>query len=217
MINGMIQHMYFDKGTDFSASDFTQPSYKMWVKHNCKKNEDDKQGFKAFVGSLIHKASYEYPEVDVVKEFSGVINVSGYTIGGSIDRLAFRDEKWFVEDLKSSGLYPAKKAFKEPSESWTIQLSIYKLIASRYGFHMAGDGVIHQYVMGFQKNKDGMEEYNKIEIPLMSQDGVISMLKNRIKIAVGTVAPVNDCPRYLCDSYCSYNKSCPANNLLKEI
>ena len=219
-INDMVVSDYHDKGTDFSASDFTRPTYQLWVSKNCKKNEDDKQSLPAWVGQLVHDASYRTPEIGVIKEFSptATIDIGDgelVSIGGSIDRIEHvLDNLWQIADIKTQGMYPAKKAFKAGGEEkWTIQLSVYRWLLDKYGFKTTDVGTIHQYVMGFQKNKDGMEEYNKLEISLMSIEQTEEMMLNKIDIATGEEPRYNDCPtQWMCESYCSYNKSCPHYN-----
>ena len=210
-INGMVVSDYHDKGTDFSASDFTKPLYQLWVSKNFPKNSDEKQGFKPWVGQLIHDASYNHAEVDVVKEFSFIINHDlDATVGGSVDRCVYEDGVWVIEDLKSQGNYPAQKAFKEPSESWITQLSIYRLGMATRGFNVANYGIIHQYVMGYQKKKGSdMQEYNKIEIPLMSSEATQAIISTGINVARNSLPPAMDCATYLCKDYCSYSHACP--------
>ena len=212
-INDMIVSDYFDKGVDFSASDFTRPNYQLWVSRNYDKNKDEKQSLPAWVGQLVHKASYDFPEVNVIKEYSPVVDFGSFTIGGSVDRIVKVGCQWVVEDIKTQGMYPAKKAFKEPDEKWVKQLSIYNFLLQRHGFNMASHGVIHQYVMGYQKNKDGMNDYNKIEIPLMTLEETIEMIDNKVDIATADDEPIfKDCPEWMCESYCSYSQNCPHHN-----
>ena len=214
-INGMIQGDYFDKGTDFSASDFVGPLYQLWVKKNFPKNTDEEQGFKPWLGQLIHQASYEHPEVNVVKEFSFVLHHDIDTsIGGSVDRCALDEYGvWHIEDLKSQGNFPAQKSFKEPSDSWIKQLSIYKLGMESCGFKVSDGAVIHQYVMGFQKKKGSdMKEYNKIDITLMSEADTVDLINTGINVARNSLPPMMDCAKYLCKDYCSWNQACPSYN-----
>ena len=208
-INDMIVSDYHDKDVDFSASDFCLPDYKLWVKKNLPKNEDCKQNFKAWVGQLIHKASYDFPEIDVIKEFSFKFAYDlDTTIGGSIDRVVYKDGLWEIQDIKTQGMYPAKKSFKEPDEKWITQLSIYRYGLIKYGFAVSLNATIHQYVMGFQKNKDGMEEYNEIPIRLLETHDVEKLIQHKINIANGDKPLMVDCQPYLCKEYCDYNKSC---------
>lgn len=218
-INDMIVSDYHDKGADFSASDFTIPTYQLWVKKNCVKNEDDKQSLPAWVGQLVHKASYDFPEVGVIKEFSFVrtLNIGDgeiVTIGGSIDRIEYDEyDVANIADIKTQGNYPAKRAFKDGGkEEWSTQLGIYRWGAEPYGIKACSTGVIHQYVMGFTKNKDGMQEYNKIEIHLDEPHIIEEMMLNKIDIATGEEPLFKDCPVWMCESYCSYNQSCPSHN-----
>lgn len=213
-INGMIKGDYFDKQVDFSASDFCKPNYQLWVSKHYEKN-DEQQSFKPWVGQLIHKASYDHPEIDVIKEFSfKFVHDMEHTIGGSIDRIAKLDNgQWQIEDLKTMGNFPATKAFKEPKEEWITQLSIYNYaMALVHKFDMAHTGIIHQYVLGYQKNSKLPEykEYNKIEIELMRMQEVSDMIDEKIAIALGDIAPVFDCQVWACD-YCSYSKNCPSS------
>ncbi len=218
-INGMVVSDYFDKQVDFSASDFTTPLYQLWVKKNFPKNTDEEQGFKPWVGQLIHDASYRHPEVNVIKEFSFVLHHDIDTsIGGSVDRCALDEYGvWHIEDLKSQGYFPASKSYKEPSDSWIKQLSIYKLGMESCGLKVSDTGVIHQYVLGYQKKKGSdMQEYNKIEILLMSEADTVDMINTGINVARNSLPPQNDCAKYLCSSYCSWNQNCPSysqNNL----
>jgi len=212
MVNDMIKSDYYDKGTDFSVTDFTKNDYQLWVKYNFEK-DNKPQGFKPWVGQLIHKASYDTPETNVIKEFSGVFKIGNQTIGGSIDRLVYDNGLWVVEDLKSQGMYPAKGAFKAVPDYWITQLSIYKyMMSTEYNFKVDTRGVIHQYVMGFQKNKDGMEEYNRLTLQLLTNDEVVTLLKRKVEVAMSEEAPAMDCQiKWQCD-YCDYNNNCPYKN-----
>ena len=212
-INDMIVSDYHDKGTEFSASDFTNPLYKLWVSKNFEKNKDEKQSFKAWNGQLIHKASYDFPEIDVIKEFSFVLTHDLDTqVGGSVDRCTFLNGKWQIEDIKTMGNFPAKKAFKEVKQEWIIQLSIYKLGMESRGLSVSNFGVIHQYVMGYQKDSKlpDYKEYNRIIIALLSKEETLELIEQGVQVARNSIAPVVDCPKYLCKDYCSFNKSCPA-------
>lgn len=214
-INGMVVSDYFSKNTDFSASDFTLPDYKLWIKKNLPKNKDVQQGYKAWVGQLVHKASYDYPETDVIKEFSFNQNIDlQYSIGGSIDRVVIDNfNKSTIEDLKTMGNFPATKAFKDGKEEWVIQLSVYSWAMSSYGFNMNSHGIIHQYVMGYQKNKNLEEykEYNKIKIDLMSKQQTEDMMLKKINVSTQKLPPLLvDCQKWMCKDYCDYNKACPS-------
>lgn len=211
-IHSWIQSDYKDKGTDFSASDFSKPNYQLWVSKNFEKNKDDEQGFKACVGQLVHQASCDSFEVGVIKEVSFVSLVGKYTVGGSMDRLAWNKEYsgWQVEDIKTQGMYPAKASFKNNPDSWTSQLSIYAYMADDHGIKTLGQGVIHQYVMGFQKNKDGMEEYNKIDVDLyIDHKNTRDMMIKKMDMAKSKTPPDMDCKTYMCADYCSHSNSCP--------
>ena len=211
MINDMIVSDYFSKDSDFSASDFCKPLYQLWVSKNFPKNEDDKQGFKPWVGQLIHDASYRHPEIDVVKEFSFILHHDlDVTVGGSVDRCVFVNGIWQIEDLKSMGNFPAQKAFKEPKQEWIVQESIYKLGMESRGFNVADTGVIHQYVLGYQKKKGSdMQEYNRLEIPLLSSDETREIINTGVNVARNSLPPLMDCATYLCKDYCSFNQACP--------
>jgi len=211
-INGMVVSDYHSKGTEFSASDFTRPNYQLWVSKNHPKNEDEDQGFKAWVGQLIHDASYNHAEVDVVKEFSFIYNVDlDAEVGGSVDRCSYSNGKWTIEDLKSMGNFPAQKAYEHGKHEWITQLSIYRVGMESRGFDMSHDGVIHQYVMGYQKKKGStMQEYNKIDIELLTTDETVQMMRDKIDMSRNKIAPMFDCMKYMCADYCSYNKACPS-------
>ena len=210
-INGMIISQYFDKQVDYSATDFTRPNYQLWAVKNMPNNED-KQGFEPWVGQLIHNASYNYPEKDVIKEFSFEITYDlEWTIGGSIDRIERIDDTWYIADIKTQGMFPAKNAFAKGKDEWVTQLSIYAWAMRRYGFNVSDTGIIHQYVLGYQKNKDGMDRYNKILIKLHDDDVVEYMIQAKIEASLKE--PVScDCPKYLC-GYCPVNKSCSRSNV----
>lgn len=209
----MIVSDYHNKHSDFSASDFCRPLYQLWVSKHFDKNYDDKQNFKAWTGQLIHKASKDFDEVDVVKEFSFILNYDFNTIGGSVDRCVFENGEWYIEDLKTMGNFPAQKAFAEPKKEWIIQLSIYRIGMISRGFKVSKKGIIHQYVMGYQKKKGSdMKEYNRIQIDLLDIDEVYEILNTGINVAQNKEAPVCDCKKYLCSDYCSYNASCPEYN-----
>jgi len=213
-INGMVVSDYHSKGTEFSASDFTRPNYQLWVSKNHPKNEDEDLGFKAWVGQLIHDASYNHAEVDVIKEFSFIYNHDiDATVGGSVDRCSYRNGLWHIEDLKTMGNFPAQKAFAEPKEDWVKQLSIYKLGMSSRGLSVSSRGIIHQYVMGYQKKKGSeMKEYNEIEIQLMSEEDTIELINTGVNVARNSLPPMMDCnPHWQCD-YCSYTDHCPSSN-----
>lgn len=205
----MIVSDYFDKSVDFSATDFAKPNYQLWVSKNLPKNENVEQSLEAWTGQLIHKASYDNPEINVIKEFSCKRTFDlEYTIGGSIDRIEYLGGGlWQIADIKTQGMYPAQAAFKQPKEEWKIQLSVYRWILDNYNFSVVGSGTIHQYVMGFTKNKIGMEKYNKLEVELLSHDEVEELVKSKIEIAHGSEPVSVDCPSYLC-GYCDYTEAC---------
>ena len=213
-INGMVVSDYFSKGTDFSATDFTKPDFQLWVSKNLPKNKNAKQGFAPWVGQLIHKASYDHPEIGVMKELSLVFNLDlDISVGCSIDRVAYIGVGlWRVEDIKTQGMYPAKSAFKQPKQDWITQLSIYRYALLKHHIDVTHDAVIHQYVMGFQKNKDGMEEYNELNIELMDRDETEDLMKNKIAVAKGSQPVEVDCPKWMCEKYCDWNQSCPHYN-----
>ena len=230
MINKMIKSDYHDKGVEFSGSDFSKPLYQLWVSKNFPKNEttnvlvgteiEGEQSFKAWVGQLIHKASYDFPEVNVIKEYSPVTEVyignqEYVSVGGSIDRITIDRHGYMqLEDIKTQGNFPAKASWKEPSESWIQQLSVYRYLLECQRFKTSDVGIIHQYVMGYQKDKknEDYHEYNKIEIPLMSVSDTEEMIKNKIDIATGDEPILKDCKDYMCKDYCSYNQVCPHYN-----
>jgi hypothetical protein len=110
-------------------------------------------------------------------------------------------------------MYPAKGAFKTTPDYWITQLSIYRyMMETEYGFKVDTRGVIHQYVMGFQKNKDGMEEYNKLVISLLDNLSVLKLIQKKIAVATSKEAPAMDCQiKWQC-AYCSYNNNCPYLN-----
>ena len=215
VINDMIQSDYFDKDVDFSATDFTKNDYQLWVSKHYPK-DDEEQSFKAWVGQLIHKASYDHPEIDVIKEFSfKFIHEFEHSIGGSIDRIVRLDNnQWQIEDLKTQGNFPATKAFKEYPDYWSIQLSIYRYaMMKHYGFDVSSVGIIHQYVMGYQKNSKlpEYEEYNRLEVELMSPEETSKFISDKIAIAYNEIAPMMNCiTSWQCD-YCSYSKACPSS------
>ena len=206
-INDMIVSDYFDKGTDFSATDFNKSNYQLWMKRNFESDEQE-QSLEAWVGQLVHNASYNTPEIDVIKEFSCQTMFDlKYTIGGSVDRLSYDGQQWIVEDIKTQGMYPAKSNFKKGgSDSWKIQLSIYAWILRKYGFKIANYGHIHQYVMGFTKNKDGMEKYNKITIELYDDELVESLIEEKLRYTEREPISV-DCESWAC-GYCDYTSKC---------
>lgn len=212
MINSMIKSDYFDKQVDYSATDFTKPNYQLWMKKHSDKVESE-QGFASWVGQLIHQASYDNPEMEVIKEFSGIRLLDfKHMIGGSIDRLLFDGNSWIIEDLKSQGMYPAKQAFKEPKQDWIIQLSVYRWILRNYGFIVNDTANIHQYVLGFTKNKDGMEWYNKLTIELLDIKETEELMLHKINEAEQAEAPLCDCEAWRC-GYCEYSSVCPLSKV----
>ena len=107
---------YRDKGTTFSCSELTKPSYQLWVgKHNADKRPDratSKVSFKSYLGSSLHKMIEETEEPGVVKEFTWTREIApGVTLGGTADELRYRYSinKWRLGDVKLKGVYPAKK------------------------------------------------------------------------------------------------------------
>lgn len=205
----MIQSDYFDKSVDFSASDFCIPDYQLWVKKNLPKNENVEQGLEQWVGQLIHDASYNNPEINVIKEFSckRVVDLE-HTVGGSIDRIEYLGGGlWQIADIKSQGMYPAQSAYKKPKDEWIKQLSVYRWILDDYNFNIVGSGTIHQYVLGFTKNKIGMNKYNKLEIELMSHDDTEEMVKSKIAVAIGNEPASCGCESWRC-GYCDYSDAC---------
>lgn len=210
---------YLDKNTDFSASDFCQPTYFLWIKKRkdaYKNAEKDEVFSPAFVGSLIHKAHEECNEINVIKEFSTIKKHPRlpYTIGGTIDRLEIDSKNGQVTicDLKSGGQYPMLKKFKDNgSDEWMIQLSIYRWLIKDM-FNVESYGKIYAYVLGHQKNKDNMPMVWNIDVELNDIDNLID---DKIIIATSDNEPECDCPKWKCESYCDYSQYCKDRELYK--
>jgi hypothetical protein len=206
---------YLDKGTDFSASDFTQPDYYLWIKkrNNVVKNEEKDEVFSpSFVGSLIHQNHESLNEVNVIKEFSTIKKINGYTVGGTIDRLEMYPNGYLtICDLKSGGQYPMLKKFKDGSDDWITQLSVYKWLIDDL-FKVEEYGKIYAFVLGHQKNKDNMPMTWSTTFELDKH--IDNLMCSKIETAVSDTPPENDCPKWkCCNQYCDYYTYCQTRNI----
>lgn len=202
---------YVDKGTDYSASDFTRPAYQLWIskREDAYENKKEEEVFNAsFVGSLIHQNSESLNEVNVIKEFSTIKKLNNYTIGGTIDRLEIdpKNGQMTICDLKSGGQFPMLQKFKSDSdvEDWVTQLSVYRWLLKDM-FTVEDYGKVYAFVLGYQKNKDKMPPTwfrsfvlnNSIDLYMLS----------KITTAESDIEPKKDCEKWRCD-YCNYSTYC---------
>lgn len=200
---------YNDKGTDFSATDFTKPNYQLWMEKNGPKIERNGKVFSpAFVGSLIHKNSEETNEVNVFKEFSTIRELGGHSIGGTMDRLEIDDNVITVADIKTGGHFPMLKKFRDNNvPDWGKQLSIYRWLISPIFENIATVGKVYVFVLGHQRNKDNMPDEWTHHEELLSNESVEAILKEKIEIAKAIEPPEKDCEKWRCNpKYCdAYN------------
>lgn len=203
---------YLDKGTDYSASDFTKPTYQLWIskRKDAYENQTEEEVFNAsFVGSLIHQNSESLNEVNVIKEFSTIKKFNGYTIGGTIDRLEFdRFGSVTICDIKTGGHFPMLQKWKkkdEPIEDWRIQTSVYRWLISDLFKQVNEYSKIYVYVLGHQKNKDNMPiKWDKMEL---LNDHIDILVMDKITRAESDNEPVKDCESWRCN-YCNYSTYC---------
>lgn len=205
---------YNDKGTSFSATDFTGPSYQLWMKKNgVKQEETSKSVFgPAFVGSLIHKNSEETNEINVIKEFSTYRTIDGHTIGGTIDRIEVDKDSGTVTvaDIKTGGHFPMLQKYrKESVPAWHYQLSIYRWLLQDIFDNITTDGKIYIFVLGHQRNKDGMPMEWTSHEELMSFQETEAYLRMKLAGIQGDKPPSEDCEKWRCDpKYCDYYNFC---------
>jgi len=201
---------YVDKGTDYSASDFTKPDYQLWIskRKDVYKNQEQEEVFNAsFVGSLIHQNSESVNEVNVIKEFSTIKKINNYTIGGTIDRLEVdsKNGQMTICDLKSGGHFPMLQKYKkEEVKEWITQLSVYRWLTKDL-FKIESIGKIYVFVLGYQKNKDNMPPTWTRTLEL--DTNIEKLIINKINIAESDVEPKVDCESWRC-GYCDYRTYC---------
>lgn len=207
---------YVDKGTDYSASDFTRPAYQLWIskRKDVYKNTEQEEVFNAsFVGSLIHQNSESLNEINVIKEFSTIKKLGKYTIGGTIDRLVLdKNGAVIIEDIKSGGHFPMLQKWKEKekdNQDWVTQLSVYRWLISSVFKQVETYGKIHVFVLGYQKNKDNMPVTWNTKVWL--NEHIDTYMKIKIDIAESDTEPKKDCEKWRC-SYCDYSTYCQTRN-----
>ncbi len=216
--DGWMKSRYRSKGTDFSATDLTNPNYYMWCKYHFKdklpkRTTPEITSFKSFAGTAVHQMIEDVDEIGVVKEFSWTKQLGDVTIGGTADDLRYRYTigKWRLGDVKTKGVYPAEKFLKGENESEVMQLSIYRWLFNDL-FDIEDKAVIYLFVMGhtIREAKKGIPEVSEQWIDLIPTKQVETILQGKIAIATHDKAPVMDCPTvWKCEKYCDMKEVCP--------
>jgi len=215
--DGWMKSRYVSKGTDFSATDLTNPNYYLWVKHNFKKDvvvsPDAITGYKSFAGTAVHSLIEGVHEIGVVKEFSWTKEINGVTIGGTADELRYRYtvNKWRLGDVKTKGVFPAEKFLKGENEKEQLQLSIYRWLYNGL-FEIEDKAVIYLFVMGHsaREEKKGIPEVSEQWLDLLPISSTETIIQGKLAIAKAATPPELDCPTvWKCKDYCDMNTVCP--------
>lgn len=215
-----LRSTYLDKGTRFSASALTKPSYQLWVTNHSPKDEVTVRqvGFKSAIGSAWHEFCEKDNEPGVVKEFSMIKDFEGTSIGGTADELVWDAGKaiWQIRDHKTKGVYSAKKflgigtkANPHPmpeNDKEILQLSIYRWLFKE-AFEIEDDGIIYLWVMGHTR-RESFPEVSAVPIKLIDVTETENYIRNKISVALADEAPAPDCEAWLCD-YCDVYQHCP--------
>lgn len=209
-ITELLKSTYVSKGTDFSVSQLTNPSYQLWVEFNAsEKVINESVGFKSFLGSAMHKAFEVQNLKGVVQEFSYTKKLYGFSIGGTADRLDFiRDQgMWQLGDYKLKGAYSYKKFIEGEVEKETMQMSIYRWLFEDL-FLIMDEAIIFLFMPGHSK-REKYPEFQEAPLTLLPIENVEEYLIEKIKIVTGAAEPEVDCDtKWLCD-YCDYKDQCP--------
>jgi hypothetical protein len=216
-----LKSTYLDKGTSFSCSELTKPSYQLWVSHH---SEAPKEGgkltsFKSALGSAWHKACEVENEAGVIKEFTFKKDINGVSIGGTADELMWRYSinKWQIRDHKTKGVYPAKKFLgvgtkakpnpKPEVEKEVLQLSIYRWLFSDLFPDIDDKAVVYLWVIGHSA-REQFPEYNEVWLDLLPVNIIQTYIEGKINTALADTPPAVDCEKWMCD-YCNVRESCP--------
>jgi hypothetical protein len=220
-----MKSTYRDKGTTFSCSELTKPSYQLWVSKHAPQKEDRATGqvsFKSYLGSALHSAIEKVEEPGVIKEFTWTKEVSeGVTLGGTADELRYRYSinKWRLGDVKLKGVYPTKKFLgigtkanpnpKPEQEKEQLQMSIYRWLFEGL-FDIEDKAVIYLFVQGHSK-REAFPEYQEVWLDLLPINIVQTYIEGKINTALADTPPTRDCEDWLCD-YCEVSEHCPFIN-----
>ena len=212
---------YRAKDCDLSVTDITKPTYQLWMQlHTTMEDKEEKQvGMKSFIGSAVHKAIEDQDEDGVVKEFSWVRTLpDGTRIGGTADELRWRYsiQKWRLGDVKTKGLYSAKKFMgigtkanpnpKPEQEKEILQMSVYRWLFEGM-FDIEDKGVIYLIIPG-HNSYDPIPEYSEVWLDLMPIKTVDQYIKGKLSLAKGDTEPDCDCNRDWMCNYCPFWESC---------
>lgn len=213
-----MKSRYRSKGTDFSATDLTNPNYYLWCKYHFKKDvkadPDTPTSFKSFAGTAVHQVIEEVDEIGVIKEFSWTKEINGVTIGGTADELRWRYtiDQWRLGDVKTKGCYPAAKFLAGENEKEQLQLSIYRWLFKGL-FDIEDKAVIYLFVMGHtaREAKKGIPEVSEQWIDLLPVAQTETIIQGKLAIAQAEKPPKIDCPKWkCCKDYCDMYDVCPA-------
>ena len=220
--NGWMTSTYRDKGTTFSCSELTKPSYQLWVSKHAPQKEDratSTVSFKSFLGQALHTACEKTEEPGVVKEFTWTREIKhGITLGGTCDELRWRYtvKKWRLGDIKLKGVYPAKKFLgvgtkanpnpKKEQEKEQLQMSIYRWLFQDL-FDIEDKAVIYLFINGHTA-REQFPEYQEVWLDLLPINITQTYINGKIDTALAATPPTKDCEDWLC-GYCEVKEHCP--------
>jgi len=212
-INQLLKSTYRDKGTNFSVSQLTKPSYQLWVEYHAPKEaiRESTVSFKSFLGSAMHSA-FEHTDIaGVVQEFTWIKTLNGVTIGGTADRLDWRYSinKWQIGDYKLKGEYSYKKFIEGEQDKEVMQLSIYRWLFDGL-FDIEDKAVIYLFMNGHTA-RSKYPEMQEVWLNLLPVKTIESLITNKIMVATGDKAPPVDCETVWLCNYCSARNYCPAD------
>jgi len=212
-INSWLKSTYRKKDCDLSVTDFTKPTYQLWVKLNFGEDveKSDLVSFKSFLGSALHKAIENTDEDGVIREFSWIKSLpDGTKIGGTCDELRWRYSinKWRLGDIKLKGVYVTKKFLEggEEQNKEVLQLSAYRWLFDGM-FDIDDKAVIYLFVNGHTA-KEKFPEYQEVWLDLLPTHIVQEYIQGKLAQAKAKTEPIKDCPTWLC-GYCEYSSLCP--------
>lgn len=220
--NSWMKSTYRDKGTTFSCSELTKPSYQLWVSKHAPQKPDRAEGqvsFKSYLGSALHNMIENIEEPGVLKEFTWTKTIApGVTIGGTADELRWRytQKKWRLGDIKLKGVYPAKKFLgigtkanpkpKPEQEKEQLQMSIYRWLFEGL-FDIEDKAVIYLFINGHTA-REQFPEYQEVWLDLLPINITQSYIEGKVATALADTPPIKDCEDWLCN-YCEVSDSCP--------
>ena len=216
-INQLLKSTYRDKGTNFSVSQLTKPTYQLWVEFHSPKEaiREQQVSFKSFLGSAMHLAFENQDLPGVIQEFTWIKELDGITIGGTADRLDWRYSigKWQLGDYKLKGEYSYKKFIEGERDKEVMQLSIYRWLFDGL-FNIEDRGTIYLFMNGHTA-RSKYPEFQEVYLDLLPINVVESYLRNKIMVATQDTPPKKDCEDWMC-GYCSAKDNCPFMNTHKK-